>query len=102
MHTYIMYFQRVCCWFAEAFDLGVLFGVEPCADVIVSAHRSILVGGGAPPVPKNRQRGGGIVIFIGSGGEGAGRRSGWAGGGATAPKNVPKNFVLSSKFSDDL
>src|SRR6218665_3005714 len=37
MHTYIMYFQRVCCWFTEAFDLGVLFGVEPCADVIVSA-----------------------------------------------------------------
>ena len=32
-----MYFQRVCCWFAEAFNLGVLFGVEPCADVIVSA-----------------------------------------------------------------
>src|SRR6218665_2511753 len=32
-----MSFQRVCCWFAEAFDLGILFGVEPCADVMVSA-----------------------------------------------------------------
>src|SRR6218665_435449 len=37
MHTYIMSFQRVCCWFAGAIDLGVLSGVEPCADVIVSA-----------------------------------------------------------------
>ena len=27
MHTYIMSFQRVCCWFAEAFDLEILFGV---------------------------------------------------------------------------
>jgi len=32
-------------------------GLEPCADVIVSAaRRSILVGGGAPPIPKNRRR----------------------------------------------
>src|SRR6218665_2666471 len=54
MHTYIMSFQRVCCWFAGAIDLGVLSGVEPCADVIVSAaaHQSTLVGGGAPAGPK--------------------------------------------------
>src|SRR6218665_2362437 len=99
MHTYIMSFQRVCCWFAEAFDLGfcpgssraptslcrrrgggggggrgggvedfdpgVLSGVELCADFIVSAaaHRSILVGGGVTPVPKNWRRGGVIVTF---------------------------------------
>src|SRR6218665_2232680 len=59
-------------------------------------------GGGAPPVRKNRRRGGVIVIFIGGRGEGAGRRGGGKGGGAATPKNVPKNFVLSSKFSDNL
>src|SRR6218665_711464 len=34
-------------------------GIELCADVIVSAaaRRSISVGGGVPPVPKNRRRG---------------------------------------------
>src|SRR6218665_3241746 len=162
MHTYIMSFQRVCCWFAgaidlgvlsvrrrhcvgggappvpkyrgaaagarrwrkvfdlETFDLGVLSGVEPCADVIVSAagHQAILVGG-APPVPKNR-RGGLIVTFIGGRGAVARRRGGGGaagrGGAATrrrrrgggrpgrgaAAKKFPKNFVLSSKFSDDL
>jgi len=62
-------------------------GVEPCADVIVSAaaRRSILVGG-EPSDPKNWLR----------------RRD-----AALASKNVfskifRKNFVLSSKFSDDL
>src|SRR6218665_507084 len=46
---------RVCCWFAEAFDLGILFGVEPCADVMVSAtarHRSQNIGA------RRRDRGG--------------------------------------------
>ena len=55
-----------------------LVRLEPCADEIVSAaaRRSILVGGGAPPVLKNWRR---------------------------RPKNAFfKNFVLSSKFSEDL
>src|SRR6218665_3016493 len=61
MHTYIMSFQRICCWFAEAFDLEVLFGVEPCADVIVSAaarRRSQNIGA------RRRGRGGGGERFL--------------------------------------
>src|SRR6218665_3236939 len=80
-----MCFQRVCCWFAEAFDLGVLSGVEPCADVIVSAAASRRPpnigarrrggggGGGEPQAPKyrgaaagarRRERGGGGETFL--------------------------------------
>src|SRR6218665_4040334 len=40
------------------FYQNFVFGLELCADVIVSAAArwSILVGGGAPPVQKNRRR----------------------------------------------
>jgi len=53
---------------------------EPCDDVIVSAAArwSILVGGSAPPVPKNRRR---PKIFF---------------------KKISEIFVLSSKFFNDL
>ena len=39
--------------------------LEPCADIIVSAvaHRSMLVGGGAPPVQKNLLRGAGGQVL---------------------------------------
>src|SRR6218665_1384909 len=60
MHTYIMSFQRVCCWFAGAIDLGVLSGVEPCASVIVSAavrRRSQNIGA------RRRGRGGGERVL---------------------------------------
>src|SRR6218665_2495129 len=60
MHTYIMYFQRVCCWFAEAFDLWVLFGVKPCADVLVSAARRPSQNIGA----RRRWRGGGGAAAV--------------------------------------
>src|SRR6218665_1979656 len=56
-----MSFQRVCCWFAEAFDLGVLSGVEPCADVIVSvaaSRRSQNIGA------RRRGRGGGSAAAV--------------------------------------
>src|SRR6218665_3664570 len=91
-----MSLQGVCCWFAEAFDLGVLSGVEPCADFIVSAaaHRSVLVGGA---VAARWRRGGVIGTFIGGRGAVAGRR----GGGGTATRwrrgaRRPKAF--SEKF----
>src|SRR6218665_1969790 len=146
MHTYIMYFQRVCCWLAEAFDLGFVrgravrrrhcVGGAPAVSkyrgavarrrwrkvfdlriltwgfVRGRALRRLHCVGGCAPVnfgrrrratrPKKSAARGVIVIFIGGRGEGAGRRGGGAGGGAAAPKNVPKNFVLSSKFSDYL
>jgi len=54
--------------------------------VSAAAHRSILVGGGGAAAQ--------LAAAAGRRGSGGGRRGG--------PKKIPKNFVLSSKFSEDL
>src|SRR6218665_1993571 len=64
---------------AISVDQFLIQTIEPCADIIVSAaaRRSILIGGGAPLVQKNRRP---KILF----------------------QRLPKIFVLSSKFSDDV